>query len=102
MDKRLEPDRLYERVRILFGVEPAHEADTPRQGSPYAPADDVETFEVPVPRAATETEDLADAWLSTPNPMFGGCCPQEFLDGDQEPRAFLESVLSSFEDGAFS
>ena len=103
MDNRLESDRLYERVRVLFGVEPAQGVRTPDQAdSPYAPPDNVGTFEVQVPPAATEPEDLTDAWLSAPNPTFGGCCPREFLDGDQEQRAFLASILSSLEDGAFS
>ena len=103
MDDRLEPGRLHERVRVLFGVEPLQEASAPREADPaYSFAENIEAFKVSVPRAYVDPQDMTDAWLSTPNATFGGRCPQEFLDGDQDQRAFLESILSSLEDGAFS
>ena len=103
MEHSLDRDRLYERVRVLFGVETLDGTPAPQGGdSPYSFADDIKTFDVPVFSGSTEPEDGTDAWLTTPNPAFGNRCPREFLDGDQTQRAFLESILSSFEDGAFS
>ena len=103
MNDRLEPSQLYQRVRMLFGVERAPTAShPPGADSPYAVNGDIRAFEVPIPQAECTAENLTDAWLSTPNPQFGDHCPQEFLNGSQDQRAFLESILSSFEDGAFS
>ena len=89
---------------MLFGVErPVTTLQLPGANSPYAVANGIKTFEVPgLPQAKCDAEDLTDAWLSTPNPTFGNHCPKEFLNGSQDQRAFLESILSSFEDGAFS
>ena len=103
MDERLDPNLLYKRVQILFGVEPPRAGLAPQDAaSPYSSADHIETFVVRVPRANADPRDMTTIWLSTPNATFGGRCPQELLDGDQDQRAFLESILSSLEDGAFS
>jgi hypothetical protein len=34
-------------------------------------------------------------WLDTPNDLFGGRAPREFLDGGDEERALLHDVLQA-------
>ena len=97
-------EQLFERVRILFGVVPAHHApDSP--DSPYASSDTIEDFDVGIDAGDAQPDDPAEvaaAWLATPNPSFGGLCPQNLIEGTDDQRAFLASFLSSVEDGAFS
>ena len=103
MEDRLEPSRLYERVRALFGVEALRGTPAPREAdSPYSFAEDIKTFDVAIGNGSAELADQTGMWLTTPNATFGNRCPQEFLNGDQAQRAFLDSILSSLEDGAFS
>ena len=89
MNDGLEPSQLYERVRMLFGVErPVTTPQLSDAKSPYAVANGIETFEVPgFPQAGCDATDLTDAWLSTPNPTFGNHRPNEFLHGSQDQRA---------------
>ena len=97
-----DADQLVERVRVLFGVvTPESEA----ADSPYAASATIENFHIPIPASHAQPVDpacAAAAWLATPNPSFGGACPQSLVDGTDAQRAFLASVLSSIEDGAFS
>ncbi len=101
-----DADQLVERVRVLFGVvtlEP--EALEQPADSPYAASATIENFHIPIPDSHAQPVDpacAAAAWLTTPNPSFGGVCPQNLIDGTDDQRAFLASVLSSIEDGAFS
>ena len=103
MDDKLKSDLLYERLRVLFGVEQLDRAPTPQEAdSPHSFADSIKTFDVPVSNGRAEPEDQTDLWLTTPNPTFGNRCPREFLYGNEAEQAYLESILSSLEDGAFS
>ena len=98
---------LSQRIDILFGVaEPVDRAPAPADDSPDI-SEEVDAALLkhfgkggaarkPDPSAAV------DAWLDTPNPTFGGCCPRAFLNGTDDQKAFLDGVLSSLEDGAFS
>ncbi len=107
------PPDIEQRIRILFGPAPAFAARPP-DGSPYSAAAEVETVDISEAasllaqfgngRVAREPDPVAaaDAWLDTPNPTFGGLCPRAFLRGTPKQRAFLDGVLSSLEDGAFS
>ena len=105
MNHGKETQHLIERIRVLFGVVPC--APTPAQpNSPYASTGGVDTFQVEyMPLSDVHPADpneAANAWLNTPNPTFGGLCPKIYLHGNPEQRAFLDAVLSSLEDGAFS
>lgn len=74
-------------------------------GSPYAAPDVPESFDIEIPGVRVqpaEPQDAATIWLNTPNPTFGGLCPKLFVNGTDQQRAFLDTVLSSLEDGAFS
>ena len=73
--------------------------------SPYVSSKHIESFDVELRGRDAESVDpakIAAAWLTTPNPSFGGLCPQNFMDGTDDQRAFLAAFLSSIEDGAFS
>ena len=100
-----ETQQLFERIRALFGIVP-RETATPTSDSPYASGDDIESFQIEhMPLAGGKPADAteaATAWLNTPNPTFGGFCPKIYLDGSPDQRAFLDAVLTSLEDGAFS
>ena len=100
------PEQLLERIHLIFGV-----ADAPacpqQHESPYVPVPpgDIDDFDVQIAGSDAEpcdAEGVENAWLNTPNPLFGGLCPQILLHGTDDERAFLASVLSSIEDGAFS
>ena len=109
-----------ERIRALFGDAPDAPVGPVRDdNSPYSAAAEVELVDISEEVVASlraqfgngrvagelSPEAAANAWLNTPNPTFGGFCPNEFLEekGATENRqAFLNSVLSSLEDGAFS
>ena len=116
---------LLQRIDILFGVAPVDPGPVPPvvgavadqvDDSPNSAAATVEppdiTEEVNASllahfgngrlARAPDPPAAVDAWLNTPNPTFGGCCPRAFLNGTKDQKAFLDGVLSSFEDGAFS
>lgn len=98
-------DELVGRIQALFGRPPAHDDIVPLvAGSPYAEPGDSKPFDVDIPGFGTQTDpkDAATTWLDTPNPTFGGLCPRLFVNGTDQQRAFLDAVLSSLEDGAFS
>ena len=98
-------DQLVERIRVLFGVVPTPLVAHDPPDSPYAIAEDIEVFDIPIPAANVQPVDAAEAaatWLTTPNPSFGGLCPQNLIDGTVAQRAFLAGFLASIEDGAFS
>ena len=93
------------RIAVLFGDAPASPVPDPPDGSPYSVAAQVQLFDIEIPDrelAPRDPAEAAAAWLNTPNPTFGGLCPQNFLNGTDDQRAFLDGVLSSLEDGAFS
>ena len=103
MSEDLEPQALYKRVKALFGVKSSLEIQPPDEDSPYFSDGEIGTFEVDIPHVSTvEPEDQTEYWLTTPNSTFSGRCPKEFLYGTADQRAFLASILSSLEDGAFS
>ena len=111
------------RIVTLFGAPvDTSAAAAPAPDSPYSAAAEVAEVE-PVDiseevvaflraqfgndRVAGELnpEAAAEAWLGTPNPAFGGLCPRDFLEEEgatDDQQAFLNGVLSSLEDGAFS
>ena len=105
MNHAAETQHLVERIRVLFGGVPCEPAPAPPK-SPYASTGGVDTFQVEdMPRSNAQPADpneAANAWLNTPNPTFGGLCPKIYLHGKPDQRAFLDAVLSSLEDGAFS
>lgn len=104
MDGTPNAEQLIERIRVLFGVVPSHHSPD-EHDSPYASSEHVDSFDVGIAAVEAESVDpaeIAAAWLTTPNPSFGGLCPQNFIDGTDDQRAFLGSFLSSIEDGAFS
>ena len=104
MDGTPNADQLVERIRVLFGVVPAYRSP-PGHDSPYVSAEHIDDFDVAIAAAGSEPGDpseIAAAWLTTPNPSFGGLCPQILIDGTDDQRAFLAAFLSSIEDGAFS
>lgn len=104
MDRTPNAAELDERLRVLFGVVPG-DRDASVKGSPYAAAQAVEPFDIPIPVGHAEPADAKqalDAWLATPNPAFGGLCPRHLIDGTDDERAFLAAFLASVEDGAFS
>ena len=108
------------RIVTLFGASvdtPA--AAPPAPDSPYSAAAEVEPVEISEEVVASlrtqfgngrvagelSPEAAVDAWLGTPNPTFGGLCPRYFLEEEgatDDQQAFLNGVLSSLEDGAFS
>lgn len=98
-------DQLRERIHVLFGVAPPPEVPYDYD-SPYAAPDaNIEEFDIQFPTAdgaPVEPEKAEAIWLATPSPVFGGRCPRNLIDGTDEERAFLASILSSIEDGAFS
>lgn len=97
---------LFQRIRVLFGVVPAdHAVPAPSTDSPYSVSAHIESFDVGIPDTGLRPDDpakAAAAWLNTPNPTFGGLCPKTFIDSTDDQRAFLDGVLSSLEEGAFS
>ena len=99
-------DELVRRIQALFGDRPAHDDMVPPiAGSPYVEPGDSKPFDIDIRGLGSrpaDPEDAARIWLDTPNPTFGGRCPKLFVDGTDEQRAFLDTVLSSLEDGAFS
>lgn len=101
-----DAERLLQRIHVLFGVVPAeHAVPAPSADSPYSVSARVESFDVGIPDKRLKPDDpakAAAAWLNTPNPTFGGLCPKIFIDGTDDQRAFLDGVLSSLEEGAFS
>ncbi len=104
MDSAPNAEQLTQRVRILFGVVSAGHSPEGHD-SPYARSEHIENFDVAVAGVDAGPVDpakIAAAWLATPNPSFGGLCPQNFIDGTDDQRAFLAAFLSSIEDGAFS
>ena len=96
--------QLLERILTLFGGDRAEYAQVPSNDSPYVSAPNDESFKIRVAQRARLLSEngFAETWLATPNPTFGGNSPQSFVNGTDEQRAFLDSILSSFEDGAFS
>ena len=97
-------EQLIERIRVFFGVVPTHHASD-ELDSPYISSENIDDFDVAIAAVGTEPADpakIAATWLTTPNPSFGGLCPQNFIDGNDDQRAFLAAFLSSIEDGAFS
>ena len=108
------------RIVTLFGASvDTSAAAPPVPDSPYSAAAEVEPVDISDEVVASlqaqfgngrvagelSPEAAADAWLGTPNPTFGGLCPKEFLkenDATDKQQAFLNGVLSSLEDGAFS
>ena len=104
MDGIPNAEQLVERIRVLFGVVPAHQSPAGHD-SPYVSAKHIDDFEIGIAAVDTEPGDpveIAAAWLTTANPSFGGLCPQNLIDGTDDQRAFLAAFLSSIEDGAFS
>ena len=105
MNRTPDAEQLFQRVRVLFGVVPADRVQDQLGDSPYSSSGAVRSFDIELPGIALEPSDPAQsaaAWLNTPSPVFGGLCPKNFLDGSDDQRAFLDSVLRSLEDGAFS
>ena len=104
MDDTPNAEQLIERIRVLFGVDTAHHP-TVGNKSPYVSSEHIDDFDVAISAVDAEpvdAEKIAAAWLTTPNPSFGGLCPQNLIHGTDDQRAFLASFLSSIEDGAFS
>ena len=104
---RAHPDIEYllQRIDVLFGVVSTDQVPAPPVDSPYSICAPVQLFDIEIPDrklAPRDPAEAAAAWLNTPNPTFGGLCPQNFLDGTDDQRAFLDGVLSSLEDGAFA
>ena len=99
-------DELVRRIQALFGDPPATDNIVRLvAGSPYAEPGDSEPFDIDIPGLGSrpaDPEDGATTWLNTPNPTFGGLCPKLFVDGTDQQRASLDTVLSSLADGAFS
>ena len=99
-------DELVRRIQALFGDPPANDNIVPLiAGSPYAEPGDSKPFDIDIRGHGSrpaDPEDAATTWLNTPNPTFGGLCPKLFVDDTDQQRAFLDTVLSSLEDGAFS
>lgn len=61
----LNAAELDKRLRVL-----RPDPDAAPKGSPYAPPDDIEPFDIPIPAGHTEPADAEaalDAWLATPN-----------------------------------
>ncbi len=99
------PNGLEERIRALFDpCPPGVPVCEPPEDSPYRLNSEIAEIPLEIPGAsgAPEAEDAADAWLATPNAVFGGRCPRVFLDGTDEEQAFIEGVIESIEGGAFS
>ena len=105
MDDIPNAEQLFQRIRVLFGIAPVESTPWP-DDSPYSSAEGIETFQITdMPALDAEPGDPSEAaamWLNTPNPTFGGLCPKIYLEGNPDQRAFLHSILSSREDGAFS
>ena len=106
------------RIVTLFGA-PVDTSAAPAPDSPYSAAAEVEPVDISEEVVASlraqfgngrvagelNPEAAAEAWLGTPNPAFGGLCPRDFLEEEgatDDQQAFLNGVLSSLEDGAFS
>ncbi len=91
-----------QRIDKLFGVgQDLDQAVEPPDLSKEV-ADSLARFGISVAEKPGPAAAAVRAWLDTPNPTFGGCCPRAFLNGTDDQKAFLDGVLSSLEDGAFS
>ncbi len=67
------------------------------------PADDLVAAARDLPCERVDAEEAAGAeekWLSTPNPTFGGKCPNQLLAGNARDRRLL--ATAAVEQGAFT